>query len=321
VIVVESSDGRRRAASGRRDVLAAALLWSMGGLVTKLLGLDGATVAFYRGLFAGLALLPFVPRSRRVFRPGMIPMVAIFGAMTGLYLASVMATTAANAIFLQYTSTFWVIPIGALVLGERPDRRSAAGIALATVGIAGIVLYGYRGPEERAGIVMGLASGVGYAAVTVGMRGFRGLDPLWLSGINNLGGALVLGAWIGATSGRIPVPSPGQALALFAFGVVQMAVPYALFARGLREIGAPEAGLISLLEPVLGPIWVFLALGERPERPTLIGGAFLLAGVALRYLPTEGPKRPEASPGPPGPIDGGEKAGGVVVESRPSAET
>jgi drug/metabolite transporter (DMT)-like permease len=271
---------------GRRDVLAAALLWSLGGVFAKSLDLDGLTIAFYRGLFAGLVLLPIVPRARWVFRPAMIPLGICFGAMTGLYIGAIKATTAANAIYLQCTSTFWTIPLSAWLLGERPDRRSVLGIGLATVGIAAIVLYGYDGrPHEGWGIVLGLASGLGYAGVAVGLRGLRGLDAVWLSTINNLMGALALSLWIVAIGGAIAVPSAAQTVILIAFGAVQMGIPYILFARGLRGIGAPEAALIALLEPVLNPIWVVLINGEKPAPATLVGGLFLLAGVACRYVP------------------------------------
>ena len=117
------------------------------------------------------------------------------------------------------------------------------------------------------------------------MRGLRDLDPLWLSGVNNLAGAAALGLWILATRGAIPVPSVSQTPVLIAFGVVQMAIPYVLFARGLRSIGAPEASLIALVEPVLNPIWVVLVTGERPTPATLVGGLFLASGVACRYWP------------------------------------
>ena len=72
---------------------------------------------------------------------------------------------------------------------------------------------------------------------------------------------------------------------LLAFGVIQMALPYVLFARGLREVGTAEAGLIALVEPILNPIWVVLVVGERPAIPTLVGGLLLLSGVAYRYWP------------------------------------
>ncbi|MBX6314630.1 MAG: DMT family transporter [Isosphaeraceae bacterium] len=141
-----------------------------------------------------------------------------------------------------------------------------------------------------------MSRGLGYAGVVIGLRGLRDLDPLWLSAVNNLGGALTLGIWTWATSAPPLVPTPEQALALFGFGVVQMAIPYALFARGLREIRGPEAGLIALLEPVLNPIWVVLLHGERPAPATVIGGLFLLAGIACRYLPAASLKPPAPEP-------------------------
>jgi drug/metabolite transporter (DMT)-like permease len=275
-------------------VLGAALLWSLGGVFAKSLALDGLTIAFYRGLFAGAVLIPLVVRTRRVVRPVMLPLGICFGAMTGLYIAAIHATTAANAIYLQCTSTFWTVPLSVWLLGERPDRRSVWGIALATLGVAAIVRYGYDGrPHEDQGIALGLASGVAYAGVTIGLRGLRDLDPIWLSTFNNLAGAAALGAWILLTRGQIPLPNRPQTLTLVAFGALQMAIPYTLFARGLRDIGAPEAALIALLEPVLSPIWVAVVHGERPAPATLVGGLFLLAGVAIRYVP--GRSRPAAT--------------------------
>ena len=237
-------------ARGRRYVLAAAVLWSLSGAITKSLDLDGLTIAFYRGLFAGLVLLPFVPRSRRVFRPVMVPLGLVFGAMTGLFLAAMKATTAANAIFLQYTATFWVVPLGLLFLGERPDRRALAGIGLAMVGIGGDRrLRPRRRPASGRGVALGLASGVAYAGVVIGMRGLRELDPVWLSAVNNLAGAVALGAWMTLTHGPARASRPPP----------QAARPGRLRRRPdgdpLRPLRPrpprgrrPEAGLIALIE-------------------------------------------------------------------------
>ena len=272
-------------ARGRRYVLSAAVLWSLSGAITKSIDLDPLTIAFYRGLFAGLVLLPLVPRARREFLPVMVPLGLVFGAMTGLFLGSMKGTTAANAIFLQYTATFWVVPLGAVFLKETPDRRTVAGIALAMVGVAVIVAFGHKGGAEWKGVWLGLASGVAYAGVATGMRGMRGLDPVWLSAVNNLMGAAALGLWMAATAGPPAVPTVPQAFALLGFGAVQMAIPYTLFAKGLREVSVAEAGLISLVEPILNPVWVVLVAHERPSGPTLFGGALLLVGVAFRYVP------------------------------------
>jgi drug/metabolite transporter (DMT)-like permease len=291
-------------------VAAAALLWSTSGVITKALPLDPLAIAFYRGLFAGLVLVPLVPRSRRVFRPLLIPLCLVFGAMTACYLGAVKMTTAANAIYLQYTSTLWTVPLSFWLLGERSDRRSLLAIALAMVGIVAIVGFGHEGRHEWPGIALGLASGLGYAGVTVLIRALRDLDPTWISGVGNLVGALVLGVWIVGYRGMIPVPAPSLAVALIAFGALQMALPYVLFARGLRTIGAPEAGLIALIEPIVNPIWVVLLVHERPTDPTIVGGLFLLAGVACRYVPLPGARPvpasvPSATDGPtqPTPLD------------------
>ena len=273
-------------ARGRRDVLIVAMLWSVGGVGAKWLTLDPLSIAFYRGLFAGLALVPFVPRSRRVIRPLMIPLGVCFGVMTALYMASIKRTTAANAILLQNTATFWVVPLGVMFLRERPDRRALAGILLATCGIAAIVAFGRDGrPGEWLGIVYGLASGLGYAVVVVALRGLRDLDPTWLSSFNNLAGAVVMSVFLLAYRGSIVIPGGVETLVLVGLGVFQMAISYRLFARGLRVVGAAEAGLLGLVEPVLNPIWVWLVVHERPTRATMLGGALLLAGVAVRYWP------------------------------------
>ena len=284
---------------GRLLILSASLLWSLGGVLAKEIGLGGAPLAFWRSLFAALALLPFVPARNRVFRPSMIPLGLTFAATMGFYLGAIKATTAANAIFLQCSATFWTIPLSALLLREKPDRRSLVGVALAMAGVALIVVRGRDGrPGEGLGIALGLASGVGYAGIVVGLRGLRDLDSVWLAAFNNLVTAGSLGLWVAASTGTIPTPEPREWPVLVAFGVVQLAIPYALFARGLRSVEAPDAALITLLEPVLNPLWVLLRHGERPADASMVGGLFLLSGVAVRFWPSKG--RPTA-PTPRGP--------------------
>lgn len=274
------------ALSGRKCVVLAALLWSVSGVITKGLALDAGTIAFYRSLFAGLMLLPLVPRGDRVFRPIMFPLALVFGAMIGTYISAIQATSAANAIFLQFTATLWLVPLGVVCFGERPDTGSSIGIGLATVGIALIVTAGYDPgrPSERWGILLGLTSGVCYALVVVGLRQLRSLNSTWLSAVNNLGGAVAVGVFTQFTGGLTEIPTGTELMILLVFGVLQMAIPYALFARGLRTTPAAEAALIALLEPVLNPIWVWLVHGELPESATVVGGGFLLSAVASRYL-------------------------------------
>jgi drug/metabolite transporter (DMT)-like permease len=287
-------------AIGRASVVAAAALWSLSGVFAKGLDLPPTEIAFFRSLCAGLALLPAVPRGGRTFDRMMVPAIVAFGAMVGLYIAALKATTAANAIFLQCGSSLAVVPLGARVfLGERPDRRTMTGIGLAALGSLAIGLFGYDGrPGEASGMMAALGSGVAYGAVILFLRRLRSVDPIWLSAVNNLGGAAVLGLWVAVAGGlgAWRAPTAGELGTLAAFGVIQMAIPYALFARALRVVRAPEAGLLGLIEPILSPFWVFLARDERPAPATFVGGVLLLAGVAIRYVPW--PPRRVAVPRP-----------------------
>ena len=273
---------------GRWCVLAAAVLWSTGGVISKSLELDPLDDRVLPGPVcrAGVARRSFPAGAGCSGRccPARARPSASWSAC---FLGAVKITTSANAIFLQCTSTFWVVPLSAIFLHERPDRRAGVSIALAMVGIILIVGWGYDGrPREWQGIVLGLASGIidrrrhGRACA-----GLRDLDPMWLSAALNLLGTAALGLWAWASGQGLGSPSGPQLLVLIAFGVFQMAIPYALFARGLREIGGAEAGLIGLVEPILNPIWVVLFVHERPAGPTVIGGLFLLAGLAYRYWP------------------------------------
>jgi drug/metabolite transporter (DMT)-like permease len=78
--------------------------------------------------------------------------------------------------------------------------------------------------------------------------------------------------------------SSAQTVALAAMGVVQLGIPYFLFSKGLEKISLQEASLIVLVEPVLNPIWVALAVGETPSSATLAGGALILFGLGYRYF-------------------------------------
>ncbi len=288
---------------GRWCVLAAAILWSSGGAISKGLELDPLSIAFYRGLFAGLALVPFVPRGRIAPRPALVPLGAAFGVMVGCFLGAVKITTSANAILLQCTSALWVVPLSLFILHEAPDIRARASIAMAMVGIIAIVGWGYDGrPREWQGIALGLASGVLSAVISIALRRLRGLDPIWLSAALNLMGTVTLGVWAWASGQGLATPSGPQWVVLVLFGIFQMAIPYALYARGLRDLAAPEATLIGLVEPVLNPIWVILFVHEWPAGPTMFGGLFLLAGLVYRYWPV-GTARDSESPEPSMSLD------------------
>lgn len=292
------------ASDGRFWILLAAVLWSLSGIWTKSLPDDAMTIAVWRSMFAGLVLLPIAWRRKPTRLSPRHGLVAIaFASMIGLYIGAIKNTTAANAIFLQCSATAWVVPFGWLFLGERVGKRTLLGVALAIIGICWIVapeVLGSVATGHRLGIVLGLTSGIAYACVVIGLRAGRAEDSIWLSCWNNLAGAVILGVVLSIAGFDIR-PTRGSILSLAAFGALQMALPYAFFARGLQTVPPPQATLVALAEPILNPIWVWIGHGESPHRETVIGGGLMLLGVLvanLRFGRGSNPENPDTGDSP-----------------------
>ncbi len=274
-------------------VLAAAILWSTSGFFVKapwFHGWSGASLAFWRALFAALVLWPLVRRPEYSWK--LVPMTLLFAAMNYGYLTAMAKGTAANAIWLQFTAPAWVLIVGVLVFKERAVWRDWLLVAFAAAGVAVILHYESRGASREA-VAWGLASGLAYAGVVLSLRHLRMHDPAWLAAVNHTVTALLLAPFIFATdflgTPVAPIPTGIQWPLLVALGIVQMGLPYVLFARGLQRITGHEATGIGLIEPILVPLWTFLAWNERPAWWTLAGGALILLGLAIRYIAPASP--------------------------------
>jgi drug/metabolite transporter (DMT)-like permease len=280
-------------AVGRCLIALAAFFWSLSGLLTKLLtrptilGLDDPPIqplqiAFGRVFFAGVLLLPTLRRRDLSFQPAMLGMAVTFALMNALYVSAMALGSAANAVLLQYTAPIWMFVAAVWLLGEPADRRGLQALVIGLAGVA-VIVAGNWEPAGRGVIVMALGSGVTYAGVLIFLRLLRTASPRWLTVINCLGGALALLPWVVTE----PLPSWSQLAFLAFFGGVQLGLPYWLMAKGLRGVSPQEAGTITLLEPILNPLWVVLVLPgtETPSTATLVGGALVLAALAWRYAP------------------------------------
>jgi drug/metabolite transporter (DMT)-like permease len=198
-------------------------------------------------------------------------------------------TTAANAIFLQYSGVLWVLILAPFLLAEPFRPRDAVAIAVAFGGLA-LFFVGELSPQGKSGNAMALLSGACFAALVLALRKERdaGAEAAVAWG-NVLTAAVMLPFAL-----REPLPSPRSFLVIALLGVFQIAAAYTLFVRGLKTVPAAQASLIGMVEPVANPIWVFLFLGERPTIWAIIGGIIVLAAVAWRTLATSAP-----APGPP----------------------
>lgn len=271
----------RELAQARLLVLAAAVFWSTSGFFVKappLQGWPGPILAFWRAAFACVVLWPLVRRPQWSWK--LVPAMATFAAMNYTFLTAMAKGSAANAIWLQLTAPVWVLLVGVFAFHERAVWRDWLLVAFAAVGVAIILHYESRG-ESLDAVLWGLASGLFYAGVVLSLRQLRNMESVWLVALNHLATALVLAPWgLGGTH----FPSGVQWLLLAGLGMIQMGFPYILFARGLKHIPGHEATGIGLIEPLLVPVWAYLAWGDKPAWWTLVGGGLILVGLAIRYF-------------------------------------
>jgi len=261
-------------------VVCAALLWSSGGLFIKIAPFGPLGVACGSALVTTVFYLVVL---RPNLRGARLSTGLVYAAMIVTFVSATKLTTAANAIFLQYTGPAYVLALSPLLLREPFERLDAFCVALSLAGMA-LFFVGRVEPGQFWGNVLGALSGIAYALTIVLLRrdakeGARDAMPSTVLG--NLIAAVITLPF--AARGFAGITVQG-ALVLLYLGVVQMGIAYLLLARGLRFVPAAEASLISMLEPTLNPVWVFLGTGERPGPWAVVGGAIVLAAVCVRAL-------------------------------------
>lgn len=283
------TDGRQTASSrvgGRMLIVCAAVMWSSSGFFVKaplFAGWPPLVLAFWRAAWASVVLLPLIRRPSWSWK--LVPMVITFAAMNWSYLTALSQGESANAIWLQMTAPVWVFLVNAVWLRERIHARDWLTLAFGVAGVGLIVVCEAQG-EQPTLVIYGLLSGLFYAGVVLSLRQLREHESVWLVSLNHLATALVfLPAAVTQTEYW---PQGKQWVFLAALGMLQMGLPYVLFSRGLKTVPSHEASGIGLLEPVLLPLWVFLAWHHTPDYSppcwwTLVGAAFILAGLVVRY--------------------------------------
>ncbi len=284
-------------------------LWSTAGLLTRATSVsNGWETTFWRSLFLCVvigALLAAQHRGAALRRltgmgwPGAVSSLA-WAAMFTCFMLALSRTTVANALVLMGVLPFCSALAGMIFLGERIAPRTWIAMAAAAAGI-GLMFHEAFGSGNLAGSLIALAVPLAAAVNTIAVKMGRGrvdLVPALL-----VGGALSL---LLALPFAAPFTATPRDLALFAaLAVFQLALPCVLLVRVvLLRLSAAEIGLLSLLEVVLGPLWVWFAYGEHPGAAALTGGALVLAalaaneGIALALEKRGGPRPATAAPRP-----------------------
>ena len=280
-LVVDLSRQHRR---GRLYVALAAIAWSTAGLFQRELTVGLATQLAGRALFAVLALLAFVAVAERgrvvdafaaIGRAG-LAVAALMAASSGAFIAALNYTSVANVLFLQALAPVLAAVLGTFV-GEPVRRRTWVAMAIAVAGVA--LMVGGPSRPSLVGLVLSLLMSVSFAGTIVITRHQRQVS---MAPATCLSQALVFVFAAPFASAR-SIGSEDLGL-LAGLGVTQIGLGLIFLSIGARLIPAAEVALITLLEIVLGPLWVWIALSEQPSATTLAGGAIVLAAVVIQAV-------------------------------------
>lgn len=260
-------------------LILSATLWSTSGVLVKIL--DWHPLSIWAGR-STLAFGVFLIYLRRFpwKRPSKAQTAGIicFLSTQLLFITSNRMTTAANAIFLQYTAPVYIVLLAYWFLRERPVRADWI-----TMGVIFVGLFFFFGHElkldDMVGSLLALLSGVTRAGMTVAMRAQKDGCPAETIMLSHL-----IAGIIGMPSLVRETFTP-QSIGIIVFlGIFQIGLAFVFYSVAIKHVPAMESTLILTLEPILNPVWVFLILGESPGSHALIGGIIVVGAVTARAL-------------------------------------
>jgi len=282
-------DGQSKAMDGKSQVspllfvLAAALLWSTGGLFIKWVTLSGLELSFGRSLLAAITVAIFTRREGFGLNRVTALASVLYAALLLLFVLATKEATAANAIFLQYTAPVYLLIFEPLFYKEKFRSRDLIVVIACVLGMS-LFFVGKLRPQDVTGNLLALGSGFCFACYFLLLRHTKARAVNRASSVI-YGNLLLVIIAAPAALKLLPHISKFDAAGIIYLGVVQIGVAYTLFtlamARGVRSL---DAGIVGYVEPVLNPIWVFLAIGERPTSWAILGGAIIVAAVIGHML-------------------------------------
>jgi drug/metabolite transporter (DMT)-like permease len=264
--------------AGVLAMAATAFLWSIAGLFIKVIDWNPIAIAGLRSFIASIVIFGYLKRPEFNFSFPQIA-AAIAHALTMLlFVAANKTTTAANAIFLQYTAPVLTAFIGAVLLKERPRLEHFAALPLAAAGMI-IMFFNELGGGNLFGNILSFMSAITMSFYFVFMRMQKDGSPLE---------SILLSHWLTAILCLIIslfLPFPQVTLkslgAIAVLGIVQLGLSAILFSIAIKRVSVISAILIAIIEPVFNPVWVFIVIGEAPGVNALIGGGIIVFAVTV----------------------------------------
>jgi len=269
-------------------MVAAELCWSTGGILVRSVTItDAWEVVFWRALFMAAFIGVFLTVRHRRRAVAQVTAVGLPGVLAGALLASasflfilaVMRTTVANALVLMSTSPFIAAVFGRLFLDEQVPRRTYLAMVAGLVGIA-LMFADTLGSGAVSGNLLACGVPVAFAANIILLRQMGAttdmVPTVLLAGLIAVPVALPLGWPLTASWRDVGV--------LAVMGVFQLGLGCLLLTRAVPHLLAAEIGLLSLLETTLGPVWVWLGIGERPSDAALFGGVIVITALLANQI-------------------------------------
>lgn len=261
---------------GLAAIFIAALLWSTGGIFIKLISLNSLQLSALRSLFAAITFFVIFRNKLFKFNIATVVNALFYAGILILFVIATKTTTAANAIFLQYTAPIYVLILEPLLLKTYFERYNILTIVICFVGML-LFFMGELTPGHMNGNIIALLSGISFAAFLIGMRKNKPEYQYPTIFLGNIFITLISGFALFEA-----VFILNDLLMVSFLGIFQIGIAYAIFSWGLKKVYAIEASLISMIEPVLNPVWVFIGYGEQPSNWAILGGVIILFGIGLR---------------------------------------
>jgi len=258
--------------------ILAAILWSTGGLFIKLLPLDAFTILFYRSFYAAIIFIIIFRKS--LFKYNRLSLISIlfYAPLLIAFVTSTKLTTAANAIFLQYTAPAVVLLLEPYFVRTKLTKINIFTVAVCFAGMCLFFVEQFSRPDNWLGIWIAFFNGLILAGFLITQKMNK---PEFLPGavfLGNIVVCLITLPWF--IENPFPTFQENNYLMILGFG--QLGLGFALFLFGQKYLPAIESSLISMLEPLLNPVWVFIGYGENPGYWALVGGLVIIAALIFR---------------------------------------
>ena len=265
-------------------VLIAALLWSTGGLFIKLISFSAMQLSFFRCSIAAITFALLFRKRILLINKLSITNSVVYAMVLITFVIATKTTTAANAIFLQATAPIYILIFEPILTKTKYERINIVTVGICMIGML-LFFVGKLEPGHLEGNLIALISGITFAALFLGMKK---IEPQYQQSSIFWGNIIVAIICIPFLSSLEVIIFSDLWMVTF-LGVFQIAFAYAFFASGLKRVVAVEASIISMVEPVFNPVWVFLGYGETPTIYSIIGGLIILGAIVVRTLVTGSP--------------------------------